>query len=217
MPEMIITQDQIDTLCNEISIEDRVQDHHAQVAGKLARMRRSSENPEIPALEQELEGHIRSLTEPKPHSADFIHAFKTEFRRFVEKALRATRDYPLFERLVALEGLIGLMFFRIDRERRRYPRFPLAAPMTLALEPETRVFAEDISSMGISFYAPLSLPLGRRFEVRCGSTHLTVDILRVTGMEPEQMGCFRTVCAFSNPLPWEKIRDLIKASLETAS
>ena len=218
MSDMIITQDQIDAIFDEISIEDRMQVHYAKVAGKLARIGRASKNPGLPALERELKNHIRSLAEAKPYSPDFIHAFKADFRRFSEEALGVTKDYPLFELLVTLESLIGLMFFQIDRERRRHPRFPLAAAMTLALAQETcQVFGIDISSGGISFYAPLSLPPGRRFEVMAGSMHLTVDILQVTGMAPEQMGLFRTVCTFPSPLPWESIRDLIKASLETAS
>jgi hypothetical protein len=217
MSDMIITQDQIDAIFNEISIGDRMQVHYAKVAGKLARIGRSSKNPGLPALERELKNHIRSLAEAKPYSPDFIHAFKAGFRQFSEEALGVTKDYPLFELLVTLESLIGLMFFQIDRERRRHPRFPLAAAMTLALAEETRVFGIDISSGGISFYAPLSLPPGRRFEVMVGSMRLAVDILQVTGMAPEQMGCFRTVCTFPSPLPWESIRDLIRASLETAS
>jgi hypothetical protein len=216
MSEFGITQKQIDALLHDISIKDRVGRQYDKIDHKLARMRRLSDSAALSSLQEELYARIRSLETEPSYSPAFISAFKTEFSDFSRKALRLTREYPLFELLVALEGMIGAMLYRVDRERRRYPRFPLPGDLSLIFENESySLSGGDISSVGISFFGPVRLPLGGRYAlIPSGTLSLWADVLRITPMAPEELGIFQTVCAFPNLLPWDRIRDIIIASLE---
>ena len=221
MSEFSITQEQIDTLLTEVSIEDRVQNQSAKIKNKISRMLHNSASRELFTIKKNLGTFIKSLESNKPYSLDFINSYKKDYKNFSRDILKSTRDYALFEHIVKLENMIGAMFYQVDQERRRYPRFPLTIDLSITLDNEThKLFGADISSVGISFYAPIELATGRRYTVCTpvpGNEQLTVDILRVHRIEPEQLAIFRTACAFPNLLNWERIRDIIKTSMESAS
>lgn len=219
MSEYLITQDQIDALLGEVSIEDRVHNQFAKIKNKISRILHETPSRELLTIKKSLGEHLKLLETNKPFSLDFINSYKTEFNHFSRNALKTTQNYALFELIVKLENMIGAMFYQVDQERRRYPRFPLTTDLSVTLDGKVyTLFGADISSLGLSFYSPIELLTGRRYEISipaCGSAQLLVDVLRTCRIEPEQQGIFRTACAFPNLLTWERIRDIIRASMES--
>lgn len=219
MSDYSITQEQIEHLLNEVSIEDRVWNQFAKVKNKISRMLQTRTSRDLMQIKKDLGGYMKALENNRPYSLDFIDSFKAEYKDFSKQILKITREYALFELVVKLENMIGAMFFKVEQERRRYPRFPLLVDLLLPGEGggET-VFGVDISSVGISFYAPVQLEVGRRITISTPAPQneqLLVDVLRVIRIEPEQLNIWRTACAFSNLLSWERIRDIITGAMET--
>ena len=221
MPEYSITQDQIDALLGEVSIEDRVHNQFSKIKNKISRMLHETASRELLAIKKNLSEHSNLLEVNKPYSLDFINSYKVEFKHFSRNTLKNTQNYALFELVVKLENMIGAMFYQVDQERRRYPRFPLTIDLSVILEKKDyKLFGADISSLGISFYAPIELITGRRYEIlipASGNTQVLVDVLRTSRIEPEQLNVYRTACAFPNLLTWDRIRDIIRTSMEEIS
>jgi PilZ domain len=218
MSEYTITQDQIDALLGEVSIEDRVHNQFAKIKNKISRMLHKTASRELLTIKKSLGEHLKLLEANKPFSLEFIDSFKVNFKHFSRNALKSTQDYALFELIVKLENMIGAMFYQVDQERRRYPRFPLTIDLSVTLENKVhKLFGADISNAGMSFYAPIELIVGRRYDIlipASGNDQLHVDVLRTSRIEPEQLNIFRTACAFPNLLSWDRIRDIIKTSME---
>jgi hypothetical protein len=221
MSEYSISQDQIDALLGEVSIEDRVHNQFSKIKNKISRMLHNNASRELLAIKKSLKEHLKLLEENKPYSLDFINYYKAEFKYFSRNMLKSTRNYALFELVVKLENMIGAMFYQVNQERRRYPRFPLTIDLSIVLEgKDYQLFGADISSLGISFYAPIELTTGRRYEILIptyDNTQLLVDVLRTARIEPEQLNIYRTACAFPNLLTWDRIRDIIRTSMGSAS
>jgi hypothetical protein len=219
MSEYSITQEQIENLLNEVSIEDRVRNQFAKVKNKISRMLQTRTSRDLMKIKKDLGTYMKTLENNRPYSLDFIDSFKAEYKTFSKQILQITREYALFELVVKLENMIGAMFFKVEQERRRYPRFPLLADLLLSGEDGGHtVFGADISSVGISFYAPVQLEVGRRITLSTPAPQneqLTVDVLRVIRIEPEQLNIWRTACAFPNLLSWERIRDIITGAIGT--
>ena len=221
MSEYSITQDQIDALLGEVSIEDRIHNQFAKIKNKISRMLHETASRELLAIKKSLGEYLRQLEANKPFSYDFINSYKADFKQFSRNALKSTQNYALFELIIRLENMIGAMFYQVDQERRRYPRFPLTIDLSVTLENKAhKLFGADISSLGISFYAPIELATGRRYDIMIPAfcnDQLLVDVLRTRRIEPEQLNIFRTACAFPNLLTWDRIRDIIKTSMESVS
>ena len=220
MSEYSITQDQIDALLGEVSIEDRVHNQFGKIKNKISRMLHESASREFLVIKKNLNEHLKLLDANKPYSLDFINSYKGSFKHFSRNALRSTQNYALFEHIVKLENMIGAMFYQVDQERRRYPRFPLTIDLSVTIEDKVhRLFGADISSLGISFYAPIELATGRRYEIEVPASdnvRFRVDVLRTSRIEPEQLNIFRTACAFPSLLTWDHIRDIIRTTMENA-
>ena len=217
MSEYSITQEQIDTLLNELSIEDRIRNQFIKVKNKISRMLHTNTSRELLQIKKELGEYMKALENNKPYSLDFINSFKADYKNFSRQILELTQDYALFEFVVKLENMIGAMFYNMEEERRRYPRFPLSIDLYLHIEGRTHtLFGTDISSVGISFFAPLQLEIGRRITLSTPALkdeQLNVDVLRVVRIEPEQLNIWRTACAFPNLLTWQRIRDIITGAM----
>lgn len=213
MSDYSITQDQIDALLNEVSVEERIQNQLALIKTKIGRMLHKSASRELLRIKKDLLGQMKLLESGKPYSPDFVDSFKTDFQNLSKEILEITQDYTLFEHIVKMENYINAMFYSIEQDRRRYPRFPLTIDLFLTLDGETHtLFGIDISSVGLAFYAPLALAVGRRHTIFTRATEgesLVVDILRATRVEPERMGVWQTICTFPNLMKWEQIRDVI--------
>ena len=120
---------------------------------------------ELLTIKKDLGKYIVALETERPFSQDFINTFKKRFKHFSINILSITENYALFEHAIKLENMIGAMFYQVDQERRRYPRFPLTADLILNTNDQThKLFAHDISSVGISFLSPVALVLGRRYQ-----------------------------------------------------
>jgi hypothetical protein len=219
MSDFSITQEQIDSLLNEVSIEDRVLNQFTKVKNKISRMLHSNTSRELLQIKKDLSVYMKALEENRPYSLDFINSFKADYKNFSNQILQRTNDYTLFEFVVKLENMIGAMFYNMAEERRRYPRFPLTVDQFLTEEEETHtLFGADISSVGLSFFAPLQLEIGRRITLSTPppqNHELQVDVLRVARIEPEQLNVWRTACAFPNLLSWEDIRRIITGVVES--
>ncbi len=217
MSEYSITQEQIDSLLNEVSIEDRVQNQFFQVKNKITRMLHNETSRELLKLKKDLAMHMKTLEKNKPYALDFIKSFREDYKNFSNEILQCTRDCALFELVVKLENLIGAMFYKVEQERRRYPRFPLTIDLQLSIGAETHtLLGADISSVGISFYAPVQLDVGRRYSLTCPEPpeeSMIVDVLRTVLVEPEQLNVWRTACVFPNLLTWEQIRNIISSAM----
>jgi tetrahydromethanopterin S-methyltransferase subunit B len=218
MSEYSITQEQIDGLLNEVSIEDRIQNQFAKIKNKISRMLYGAASRDLMRTKKELGDFMKSLEKNRPFSVEFIATFKAEFNNFSREILQGTQDYALFEHLVKLENMIGAMFYKVEQEKRRYPRFPLTIDLLLTAGGITHtLFGVDISSVGISFYAPLELTVGRRYSIHTPEPYneeLMVDVLRAAPVEPEHLNIWRTACVFPNLLTWERIRDIIVGTME---
>lgn len=221
MSDYSITQEQINDLLNEVSVEERIQNQFAVIKTKISRMLHQSASRELLRMKKDLLGQMKLLTAGKPYSQEFIDSFKEAFKKLSREILQATRDYALFEHIVKLENLIGAMFYDIQQERRRYPRFPLTIDLYLPLDGETHtLFGVDISSPGLAFYAPVELTVGRRYTIFTrvpDGEPLIVDVLRASRMAPDGMGIWQTVCSFPNLLTWEQIRDIIAGTMGSVS
>lgn len=218
MSEYSITQDQIDDLLSEVSIEDRIQNQFAKIKNKISRMLHGAASRDLMRTKKELGNFMKSLEKNRPFSMDFINTFKAEYNSFSREILQNTQDYALFEHLVRLENMIGAMFYKVEQEKRRYPRFPLTIDLLLTVGGRTHsLFGADISSVGISFYAPVELSVGRRYTICTPEPYneqLMVDALRVAPLEPVKLNIWRTACVFPNLLTWERIRDIIVGTME---
>lgn len=221
MSEYSITQEQIDALLNEVSIEERIQNQFALIKTKISRMLHSSSSRELLGIKKDLLGQMKALKAGKPYSPDFIESFKADYKNLSTEILQITQDFALFEHIIKLESLIFAMFFNVQEERRRYPRFPLTIDLFLTLDGETHtLFGIDISSVGLSFYAPVELTVGRRhtiFTRISDGEPLVVDVLRTFRAEPERMCIWQTVCTFPNLMPWEQIRGIISNTMGSVS
>lgn len=221
MSDYSITQEQIDALLNEVSVEDRIQNQFALIKTKISRMLHNSASRELLRIKKDLMGQMKALKAGRPYAPDFIESFKAGYKNLSIDILQITQDYALFEHIVKLENLICAMFYDIEQERRRYPRFPLTIDLFLTLDGETHtLFGVDISSVGLSCYAPLKLTIGRRHTIFTRISNgepLVVDILRAVRAEPERMGIWRTVCTFPNLMTWEQIRDIISNTMGSVS
>lgn len=221
MSEYSITQDQIDALLKEVSIEDRVHTQYAKIKNKIDRMLHKVTSEDLLTIKKNLALCMEELENNKPYSPNFINVFKTNYKDFSKGILQNTMDYALFEHVVKLENMIGAMLYKVEQERRRYPRFPLTVNLTLFLDNKTHdLVGGDISSVGISFYASIELSTGRRYTIGTPpptSEELVADVLRVSRVEPQPLDIFRTGCAFPNLLPWERIREIISTSMANTS
>jgi hypothetical protein len=219
MSDYSITQEQIESLLNEVSIEDRVRNQIAKVKHKISRMLQTHTSRELMQIKKDLGAYMKALENNRPYSLDFIDSFKADYKNYSKKVLQITREYALFELVARLENMIGAMFFDVEQERRRYPRFPLLIDLLLPGEGGGQtVFGADISCVGVSFYSPVELEVGRRITLSSPAPQneeLPVDVLRTIRIEPEQLNIWRTACAFQNLLSWERIRDIITGALET--
>ena len=219
MSEYSITQEQIKSLLNEVSIEDRVRNQFAKVKNKISRMLQTGTSRELTQIEKNLGGYMKALENNRPYSPEFIDSFQTEYKDFSKQILQLTREYALFEIVVKLENMIGAMFFNVERERRRYPRLPLISDLLLPGEGGGHtVFGADISSVGVSFYAPVQMEVGRRIALSTPTPQngrLVVDVLRVIRVDHDQLNIWQTACVFTNLLSWESIRDIITGTLGT--
>lgn len=218
MSDYAITQEQIDALMGEVSIEDRVCNQFAKIKNKISRMLHETASRELLNIKKDLGEYLKLLEANKPYSLDFINSYKGKFKQFSRNSLKSTRNYALFEIIVQLENMIGALFYQVDQERRRYPRFPLTIDLSVTIEDKVhKLFGADISSLGLSFYAPVELVTGRRYEIQVPASdnvQLRADILRTSRIEPEQLDIFRTACAFPSLLTWDRIRDIIKTTME---
>ena len=219
MSEFSITQEQIKNLLNEISVEDRVRNQFSKENNKIDRMLQTRPSKELTHIQKGLAGYMKALESNRPYSPDFIDSFQAEYKDFSRRILQLTRDYALFELVVKLENIIGAMLYEVERERRRYPRFPLLIDLLLPGEGGGHtVFGADISSVGMSFYAPVQLDVGRRITLSIPTLEneeLLMDVLRVFRIEPEQINIWRTACVFTNLLSWERIRGILTGALVT--
>ena len=219
MSEYSITQEQIESLLDEVSIEDQVRNQFAKVKNKISRMLQTRTSRELTQIEKNLGGYMKALENNRPYSLEFIDSFQTEYKDFSKQILQLTREYALFEIVVKLENMIGAMFFQVEGERRRYPRFPLLIDLLLPSEGGGHtVFGADISSVGISFYAPVQMEVGRRITLSTPTPQngqLVVDVLRVLRVDHDQLNIWQTACVFTNLLSWESIRDIITGALGT--
>lgn len=220
MSEYSITQEQIDILMNEVSIEDRVRNQFTRVKNKISRMLHTEASRELIQIKKDLGSYLKQLDDNRPYSLDFINSFKTDYKNFSRQILQLTRDYTLFEFIVKLENMIGAMFYQMEEERRRYPRFPLTIDLFLSMDGKTHtLFGADISSVGMSFYSPVQLDVGRRIALSTPApqnAQLRMDVLRTVLIEPEQLNIWRTACAFPNLLTWDRIREIITSAMEAA-
>ncbi len=220
MADFQISQEQLDTLLSEVSIEDKMRSQYARTKNTISKMLHRNPTRELLSIKKDLGEYIKALETNAPYSLEFIHSFKANYKSFTRNVLFLTQNYALFEHVVKLENIIGAMFYKIDEDRRRYPRFPLTTDLSLSIDGGThRLFGSDISSVGVSFFSPVELTIGRRYDICMipeKEIHLPADVLRTTQIEPLQLNIFRTACAFPNLLPWEQVRDIIKASLATA-
>jgi len=221
MSEYSITQEQINALLDEVSVEERIQNQFAVVKTKISRMLHKSASRELLRMKKDLQGQMKALASGKPYSQEFIDSFKEVFKKLSGEILQATQDYALFEHIVKLENLIGAMFYDIQQERRRYPRFPLTTDLYLPLDGETHtLFGIDISSPGLAFYAPVELTVGRRYTIFTrvpDGEALIVDVLRVSRTALEELGVWQTVCTFPNLMTWEQIREIIAGTMGSVS
>lgn len=221
MSDYSITQEQIDALMNEVSVEERIQNQFALVRTKISRMLHNSASRELLKIKKDLLNQMKALEASRPYASDFIDSFKADYKNLTREILQITQDFALFELIVKLENLISAMFYNIEQERRRYPRFPLTIDLFLPLEGETyTLFGVDISSVGLSCYAPVELTVGRRYTIFTRISNgksLVVDILRAVRAEPERFGAWQTVCTFPNLMTWEQIRGIISSTMGSVS
>lgn len=221
MSDYSITQDQIDALLSEVSIEERIQNQFALIKTKISRMLHRSASRELLRIKKDLLDQMKLLESGRPYPPDFVDAFKVAFNNLSKEILQVTHDYALFELIVKLEHLIGAMFYSVAQERRRYPRFPLTTDLFLTLDGKTHALVGiDISSVGLAFYAPVELVVGRRYTISTRKTDgepLLVDVLRATRLEPERLDVWQTVCTFPNLMTWEQIREIITSTMGSVS
>jgi hypothetical protein len=221
MSDFSITQEQINSLKNEVSIEERIQDQLALIRTKINRMLHKSESRELLRIKKDLLNQMKALETGKPYAPDFVGSFKAEFKKLTTEIFQTTQEYALFELIVKLENLIDVMFYNVHQDRRRYPRLPLAIDLFLTLGGEAHTLPGiDISSVGLSFYAPVELAVGRRYTVFTRLTDgesLVVDVLRATRVEHQRAGVWQTVCTFPNLVPWERIREIISSTMGRVS
>jgi len=221
MSDYSITQEQINSLRDEIAIEDRIQNQFALVRTKIGRMLHLSESRELLKFKKDLLDKMKALDAGRPYTSEFADTFKADFKNLNREILQVTQDYALFELIIKLENLIDAMLYNVHQDRRRYPRFPLAIDLFLDFEGETRTLVGvDISSVGLSFYAPVELTVGRRYTVSTrmsGGEALVVDVLRTTRVEHERLGAWQTVCTFPNLMPWGRIREILSDTMRNVS
>jgi hypothetical protein len=221
MSDFLITQDQINSLKNEVSIEERIQSQLVLIRTKFGRMHQKTASQELLRFKKDLLDQMKALETGRPYSPDFIESFKADFKRLTREILQATQEYALFELIVKLENLIEAMLCNVQQDRRRYPRFPLAIDLFLTLEGKTHtLLGIDISSVGLAFYAPVELAVGRRYTVftkMSDGESLVVDVLRATRSEHERLDAWQTVCTFPNLVAWERIREIISCTMGNVS
>jgi hypothetical protein len=217
MSDFSITQEQINSLKDEVSIEERIENQLVRIRTKIGRVQKRTASQELVRVKKELLDQMEKLEIGSPYPQDFIDAFKSDLKKITREILQITHDYALFELIVKLENLTDALLYDVHRDRRRYPRFPLATDLFLTLEEETHtLLGIDISSLGIAFYATVELAVGRRYTILTrmpDGEPLTVDVLRATPSEYEQLSVWQTVCTFSNLVPWEKIREIISDTM----
>jgi hypothetical protein len=217
MSDFSITQDQINSLKNEVSIEERIQNQLVLIRTKFGRMHKKTGSQEVLIFKKDLLDRMKTLEAGRPYSPDFIESFKADLKNLTRQILQATQDYALFELIVKLENLIDAMLYNVQQDRRRYPRFPLAMDLFLTLEDETHtLLGIDISSVGLAFYAPVELAVGRRYTLftqMSDGESLVVDVLRAARSEHEQLDVWQTVCTFPNLVAWERIREIISGTM----
>ena len=221
MSDYSITQDQIEALLNEVSIEERIQNQFTLIRTKISRMLHQSDSRELLRIKKDLLDQMKLLESGRPFPPDFIDTFKVDLINITREILQVTQDYALFEHIVKLEHLIGAMFYSVEQERRRYPRFPLTIDLFLTIEGKTHtLFGIDISSLGLAFYSPIELTVGRRYTIftrEADGEPLAVDVLRASRLEPERMDIWQTVCTFPNLIAWEQIREIITSTMGSVS
>jgi len=217
MSDYSITQDQIDSLLSEVSVEERIQNQFTLIRTKIGRMLHQSASQELLRIKKDLLDQMKRLESGRPFPPDFIDAFKADYNNLSKEILQVTHDYALFEHIVKLEHLISAMFYSVEQERRRYPRFPLTTDLFLTLDGKSQtLFGIDISSVGLAFYAPIELVVGRRYTLFTRETEgepLVVDVLRATRLEPERLDIWQTVCTFPNLMTWKQIREIITTTM----
>jgi hypothetical protein len=221
MSDFSITQDQINSLKNEVSIEERIRNQLVLIRTKFGRMRHKTESQELLRFEKDLLDRMKTLETGRPYTPDFIDAFKTDLKDLTREILQATQDYALFELIVKLENLVDAMLYNVHEDKRRYPRFPLATDLFVTIDGKTHaLLGIDISSLGLAFYAPVELAVGRRYtvvtQISAGES-LTVDVLRAARVEHERLDAWLTVCTFPNLVTWERIREIISGTMGNVS
>lgn len=218
MTDYSITQEQIKSLLDEVSIEERVRNQFILIRTKIGRMLNRFESRELLRIQKDLQDRMKTLEAGgPPYPQEFIDAFKGGIKNRVREILQVTQDFALFELAVKLENLIAAMFYDINQEQRRFSRFPLTIDLFLTLGEKTHLLPGiDISSEGLAFYAPVALSVGRRYTVTTRITdgeEMAVDVLRTRLVERRPPGVWQTACTFPNLMAWERIREIVSKTM----
>ncbi|MBW2366858.1 MAG: PilZ domain-containing protein [Deltaproteobacteria bacterium] len=218
MTEPTITQDQIDALLKEVAIEDRIQNQYERIELKIDQLLSQTQSKDLTAAKAALGRQMAFVTRNNSESQDTAPKLRDEMKKLAIDLLGLTNDIGLFERIVKLQTLIGLNLYRVKQDRRQHPRFPLTVDVTLKANGNVhRLYANDISSIGLSLIATEKLPVGRRYGLIFSSLpdqEHQIDVLRVRKMPQDQLLIYQAACTYANLLPWATIRKIIESVVQ---
>jgi len=215
MTEPTITQDQIDALLKEVAIEDRIQNQYERIERKIDQLLSQTQSEDLTAAKAALGTQMALVAHNNSDSQAVAPKLRDDMKKLAVDLLGMTNDIGLFERVVKLQTLMGLNLYQVKNDRRQHPRFPLTVDVTLKANGNIhQLYANDISTIGLSLIATEKLPVGRRYGLIFSSLpdqEHEIDVLRVRKMSQNKLVIYQAACKYTGLLSWSTIRKIIES------